>query len=991
MSERWFIDDLVKKDKLVNERKSLKDLILEMEDEVLANAGVDVFEEVFKLIFTKLYDEMESGRKKDRHLEFRNYGDTETELKEKLQNLFNEAKEKWSGVFTEDAKLMLTPSHLSVCVSSLQDVKLFNSNLDVVDEAFEYLINKSSKGEKGQYFTPRYVIDMCVRMLNPSSYETMIDTAAGSCGFPVHTIFYVWQKILEDKGLKKSHLFTLEQKPPECTDYVQNKVFAIDFDEKAVRVARTLNLIAGDGQTNVLHLNTLDYERWDENLKDENWQETYINGWNKLKKMRASKASNRDFQFDILMANPPFAGDIKESRILSKYELSKNAAGKMASKVGRDILFIERNLDFLKPGGRMAIVLPQGRFNNSSDKYIRDYIAERCRILAVVGLHGNVFKPHTGTKTSVLFVQKWDDVLCPKKEDYPIFFATMQEPSKDNSGEKIFVKKSDYPQPVDTLSETPLQGKVFCDPVPHYGNNPSENNEYLLDSHGHLIVKHDLFNHDGLTKDGIAEAFAEFAKKEGLSFFLSSPFNEERYKALLKGLEISEVWLSDIDLGDRIDADFFTKENIQIENKLKEHKAVELRSFASFVASAFYPAATQLYEIGDTPFIRCVDCINYPLITKKQDNSFEKIPMAFVEENNGISLLNKNDIVITKVGSPCFASIVYEHDVVALSRTVMGLKDIHGINPFYLLAFLRSKYGFSQLLRARELTIQYQLTLERVKRILVYLPDDDFQVSIESIIKKSIEKQMLSQTVYSDAENILLSELGLKDWRPNKNPINIKQLKESFLASGRLDAEYYQQKYENYSKFIKQYKGGSDTLASICSVNDKNYNPLDDSEYKYIELSNIGNSGEITGCTTSIGAELPSRARRLVHTNDVIVSSIEGSLQSAALVTEEYDKAICSTGFYVVNSKTINPETLLVLFKSEPMQNLLKQGCSGTILTAIGRTEFQNLVMPKIRKEVQTEIAEYVQKSMSLRGEAKQLLENAKLKVESEITNGGGI
>lgn len=88
----------------------------------------------------------------------------------------------------------------------------------------------------------------------------------------------------------------------------------------------------------------------------------------------------------------------------------------------------------------MAIVLPQGRFNNSSDKYIREFIAERCRILAVVGLHGNVFKPHTGTKTSVLFVQKWDDVLCPKKEDYPIFFATMQKPSKDNSGEKIYVK-----------------------------------------------------------------------------------------------------------------------------------------------------------------------------------------------------------------------------------------------------------------------------------------------------------------------------------------------------------------------------------------------------------------------------------------------------------------------------------------------------------------------------------------------------------------------
>ena len=151
-----------------------------MEDEVLANAGVDVFEEVFKLIFTKLYDEMESGRNETRHLEFRNYGDTETELKDKIQKLFDEAKNKWDGVFSEEAKILLSPSYLSVCVSSLQDVKLFNSNLDVVDDAFEYLMSKSSKGEKGQYFTPRYVIDMCVKMLNPKSDETMIDPASGS-------------------------------------------------------------------------------------------------------------------------------------------------------------------------------------------------------------------------------------------------------------------------------------------------------------------------------------------------------------------------------------------------------------------------------------------------------------------------------------------------------------------------------------------------------------------------------------------------------------------------------------------------------------------------------------------------------------------------------------------------------------------------------------------------------------------------------------------
>ncbi|OOF41608.1 type I restriction endonuclease subunit M [Rodentibacter rarus] len=486
LQERWTIQDLINNDKIVKQRKSLKDLVVEMEDEVLANAGVDVFEELFQLIFTKLYDEMESTRDKSRHLEFRNYGDTENELKNKIQTLFDKAKEKWEGVFSDSSKINLSPSHLAICVSSLEEVKLFNSNLDVVDEAFEYLINKSSKGEKGQYFTPRYVIDMCVKMLDPKPEETVIDTAAGSCGFPVHSIFHVWEKQLTAKGLTKSHLFTAEEKLPEQKDYVEKKVFAIDFDEKAVRVARTLNLIAGDGQTNVLHLNTLDYERWEDFTKEEEWSDVYGEGWKKLRKLRKTRDQNRDFQFDILMANPPFAGDIKETRILARYELGKNSKGKQQTKVGRDILFIERNLDFLKDGGRMAIVLPQGRFNNSSDKYIRDFIAERCRILAVVGLHGNVFKPHTGTKTSVLFVQKWHNELCPKVEDYPIFFATMQKASKDNSGDKIYVKNSEG--------------------IP------------VLDSHEHLIVEHDLFNHDGLTQDGIAEAFIEFAKREKLSF-----------------------------------------------------------------------------------------------------------------------------------------------------------------------------------------------------------------------------------------------------------------------------------------------------------------------------------------------------------------------------------------------------------------------------------------------------------------------------------------
>lgn len=586
----WTIDTLIEfekqRDLEGSKGRSLRQLIEDLEDEVLANAGVDVFEEVFKLIFTKLYDELHTYSYDGEHLRFRNVN-TAAQTKKAIQELFDEAREKWQGVFPPDEKIRLTPEHLQVCVGSLEKWKLFNSNLDVVDEAFEYLVNKSSKGEKGQYFTPRWVIDLCVRMLNPKEDETLIDTACGSAGFTVHGIFHVWKQILADLGKPTSHLFTMEKKPARCTKYVQDKVFAIDFDEKSVRVSRCLNLIAGDGQTNVLHLNTLDYNRWQDLTGDEDdeknpgnteWRETYAAGWKKLKKLRAEKKENRNFNFDVLMANPPFAGDIKQTDMLSPYELAHKKAkdggqGKLESAVGRDLLFIERNLDFLKPGGRMAVVLPQGRFNNSSDQRVREFIAERCRILAVVGIHGNTFKPHTGTKTSVLFVQKWNDdktagLFCPKVADYPIFFATQRIPSKDNSGDKIYamrdmVRLHDWKKPPgdeDRLLEMPRSEflKKFGEPraVSEYqvifpdgtqglfrGNqevvdgkmplqlrevegyeinwlrHAEEYKERLRDSHGHWVVQHDFFNHDGLTQDGIAEAFEEFAAKEKLSFF----------------------------------------------------------------------------------------------------------------------------------------------------------------------------------------------------------------------------------------------------------------------------------------------------------------------------------------------------------------------------------------------------------------------------------------------------------------------------------------
>lgn len=462
---------------------------------------------------------------------------------------------------------------------------------------------------------------------------------------------------------------------------------------------------------------------------------------------------------------------------------------------------------------------------------------------------------------------------------------------------------------------------------------------------------------------------------------------------MLEGLEISEIsYKTVITENDwhRFDPEYYKKYAVSLVNLIRKNNyaligdCFDVSKLAGFEFTEYFtPDNMQSNN-------------NYIALTSKNIQSerldlsdYITIDKTIADNNLQRSKIIKEDVILSYTGEYRRSLVMQDNQHYQLGPNICRLRSISKIiNPYYLSAFFNSKIGQTILDKEKTLSAQPTVAMSRIRQIPIPIIDD--QDKIECLIKQAYKNIEKSKMIYEDVESMLLKELGLTDWQPNNNPFNIKQLKESFLASGRLDAEYYQPKYDDYNGLIKSYNNGSDLLGNICTLNEKNYIPSEKTEYRYIELSNIGKSGEITGCTTAIGAELPSRARRLVHTNDVILSSIEGSLQSVALVTEDHDKSICSTGFYVVKSEIINPETLLVLFKSEPMQNLLKQGCSGTILTAIGRNELQNIAMPKIRKAVQSEIAEYVQKSITLRNEAKQLLENAKLQVENEISWGGG-
>ncbi|EOH3399249.1 restriction endonuclease subunit S [Campylobacter jejuni] len=330
---------------------------------------------------------------------------------------------------------------------------------------------------------------------------------------------------------------------------------------------------------------------------------------------------------------------------------------------------------------------------------------------------------------------------------------------------------------------------------------------------------------------------------------------------------------------------------------------------------------------------------------------------------------------------------------------VIVVKNKTYLNPYFLAIFLQSYYGQIQIIRYYSGTSgQIEIYPRDFNYFKIPIFPMEFQLEIQNLVKDSHKALEESKELYKKAEETLYLELGLDPKNPlqslldskTNNPANspnisIHTLKESFLKTGRLDSEYYQSKYEDIEKFIKSYPNGYDSFSSIINNKDTNFTPKNNENYSYIELANIGNNGNISEPISDLGKNLPTRARRIVSKGDVIISSIEGSLSSCALITQEFDKHLVSTGFFVLNSKLLNGETLLVMFKSQIFQEYLKKFPSGTILCAINKEELSKILIPKIDSTTQEKIAKYIQESFNLRKKSKQLLDNAKIKVEEQI------
>ena len=400
-------------------------IVRECEDYIKAHEGSNVFDEIFKLIIAKLFDEKTYLKNDDSKAHFRvGVFEAPEEARVRIDELFEEATKRWSGIFEENEKILLNDESLAYAVSALQKAYLLKSPADILGSAFEVMVNPDMKGNQGQYFTPRHVVKMCIDILKPQDRENVFDPACGSGGFLVGALDYVYSQIESERDDEND---IIENKK----DYASECVYGMDYDRTIAKVAKAYMLIWGDGRSNIASCDGLNSNNWDDDTVAK-----FMTGKGKERKLK---------QFDIIATNPPFAGDISNDDTLTQYELAykldKKGKRKKVNKLGKEKLFIERCLNMLVPGGRMAIVLPRGIMKNYSDERIRRYIMEHALIIGVIGLGGNMFKPFTNTKTIVLFVQKRYKPLSEGQSfelgQNNIVYCVTEKPGKDKTGKII--------------------------------------------------------------------------------------------------------------------------------------------------------------------------------------------------------------------------------------------------------------------------------------------------------------------------------------------------------------------------------------------------------------------------------------------------------------------------------------------------------------------------------------------------------------------------
>ncbi|CAA9890726.1 Restriction endonuclease subunit M [Candidatus Methylobacter favarea] len=420
----------------------------------------NAFFEFLKIIFCKIEDE----RNIPKPLEFyvssneRISIDGQQSCKQRIEAIFKRVKSKFNQIFDSNEEIKLSPRSLAQIAAELRGYSFLATDIDLKGHAYEEIVGSNLKGDRGQFFTPRNVMHMAVAMLNPKLDEKILDPACGTGGFLVtamnHVIAQLKKDWAKDLGKQESEWNDDEKKALQnrISEMAESSFFGFDIAPELVKATKMNMVMNNDGSGNILRTDSL--------LPPHLWEADFKNALAKSLKIKPAELSNKDSigLFDVIVTNPPFGSKIliKEEYMLDQYSIghgweSPKKAGNgewkkktVLSASPPEQLFIERCLQLLKPGGRMAIVLPDSILGSPGLGHIRQWLLGEAKIIASLDLDSDTFQPHTGVQTSILILQK----LTPEEKaeeqrtrilrPYHIFMAVIDKVGHDKRGNNLY-------------------------------------------------------------------------------------------------------------------------------------------------------------------------------------------------------------------------------------------------------------------------------------------------------------------------------------------------------------------------------------------------------------------------------------------------------------------------------------------------------------------------------------------------------------------------
>ncbi|MBX2932004.1 MAG: N-6 DNA methylase [Chitinophagaceae bacterium] len=630
----------------------------EIHDFIYANDGLSpqqTLEEFVKILFIKIFDENEKLKQfsvsSDEWNDIKS-GKNVSSFSDRITALFDKTQKEYQDIFDTDDRIKLSQNALGFTVNKLQGISLLGSSQDAKGLAFQKFLSHHEKDGRGQFFTPEPVIDFCVAMMQPKPNETITDPACGSGGFLMSALKYLQAN---NQKLNTSKV-------------VSQNIFGLDINRSIARIAKMKLLLEANGKTNILCTNSLE----------------------DLDSIKLSLGQKNGF--DLILTNPPFGAKITQSSVLSKFDLGykwsshENEFYKtrtVYANQNAEILFIERCLQLLKEGGRMAIVLPNGNFENPSLDYLRFYIKQKAKVLAIVNLPQETFIPYgTGVKTSLLFLEKDSK---NEERQYPIFFGRVTKLGyQGNKNGTPLYQKDKY-------------GQIVKD----------KNGQSILDEDFTIIIE-------------AYKAFQKGKKNETENSF-SIQFNE---------------------LNGRFDFDFYSPENRKMFSNLNKTKTVRLGDICEIVKVKSRklkdPNLTVEYvELSD------INTHSYEIINSTTYQVHELPSRASYEIQQGDII---TAIAGNSVGTRKHATALVTDDF-AGSICTNGFRVLRNfkIDSYYLLYYLKSELFLKQMFMYRTGAAIPNVSDIDLANIVIHFTDKKTIAEISDKMKKAFDLRQASK------------------------------------------------------------------------------------------------------------------------------------------------------------------------------------------------------------------------------------------------------